>query len=169
MTHPGIDPASGTGSLAFNIARTYLEIRKLFRAIIQEHGFDLTPDQWVALNRLSLQEGMCHSDLADLTSKDRPGITRILGSMESQGLIVRDRDNSDRRRHQIFLTPQGKQLRDEVYPVVLDFLKRLTDGLEDEEMQVLLTGLDKMRRNLEVNFSIPENTEETSDDTSAED
>ncbi len=110
--------------------------------------FGVTPEQWVVLNRLSVEEGVCQRELADRIVKDQPNTTRILDKMEQKELIRRDRDTSDRRAFQVFLTEKGKLLREELLPVAQQLRSKSTIGFAESDIKQLRELLEKFLANL---------------------
>lgn len=110
--------------------------------------FDVTPEQWVVLNRLSMDEGVCQRELASRIVKDQPNTTRILDKMEQKGLIRRNPDPLDRRAFQVFLTEKGKRLREELLPVVQQLRNDSTSGFSESEIMMLKELLRKFSANL---------------------
>ncbi len=51
-------------------------------------------------------------------------LTRLLKTMEQDGLIYRKKSTGDRRVVMVFLTEKGQQLRRKVRQVVIDFNKK---------------------------------------------
>lgn len=90
----------------------------------QANGFAIIKEQWGGLNRLWENEGVHQSVLAEQTGKDRPNITRILNLLEKNGFIYRAPDGEDKRRLNVYLTREGKSLKQELIPIVSDYLKK---------------------------------------------
>lgn len=103
----------------------------------QAKGFNVTPEQWGVLNRLWENEGMHQSALAQRAAKDRHNITRILNLLEKNGFIFRKPDGEDKRRLNVYLTQEGKALKQKLVPIVIGFLHKCLEGLTQEEVQDL--------------------------------
>ena len=89
-------------SLGFllDVTNAKLKIEMLRR--FKENGYDITPEQWIVLNSIREREGVCQRELADLTFKDKPTITRILDLLVKKQLIRRETDSKDRRIFKIW-------------------------------------------------------------------
>jgi DNA-binding MarR family transcriptional regulator len=111
--------------------------------------FDVTPEQWVVLNRLSIEEGVCQRELAERIVKDQPNTTRILDKMAHKGLIRRQPAPRDRRAFLVFLTDEGKRLREELLPVIRKMHKSSMRGFSDEEVALLRKLLARFTGNLD--------------------
>jgi DNA-binding MarR family transcriptional regulator len=126
----------------------------LYRAF-QARGFNITVEQWAVLNTLWEQEGVHQSYLAEKTYKDRPTMGRILDLLEVNGLIKRKPDPKDRRRHNIYLTRDGRGLKDDLNRVAIGALERAFHGLREEEVLILARILEHILANLETPCADP--------------
>jgi DNA-binding MarR family transcriptional regulator len=61
-------------------------------------------------------DGLAQNVMADLIGSDRPTLTAILKLMNAQGLVRRDRDAADNRHQRVYLTPEGRRLRESCPP-----------------------------------------------------
>ncbi len=114
----------------------------------QANGFKITPEQWGVLNRLWENEGIHQSALAERVAKDRHNITRILNLLEKNGFISRTHDKEDKRRLNVYLTKEGKALKQKLVPIVIGYLKRCFKGLAHEEIQDLRRLHEHILKNL---------------------
>ena len=87
--------------------RTLRIIKLNFIQGFKEVGVDLTPEQWVIIDRLYHQNGISQTELANGSFKNAPTVSRIIDLLCQKGLTERHRFDNDRRRYKIFLTEKG--------------------------------------------------------------
>jgi DNA-binding MarR family transcriptional regulator len=135
-------------AIGFVVGRTCHFMRKAFQKTFTEAGHDVTPEEWVLLNRLWAEDGQRHAELAASTVRDRTTVTRLLDSMVDKGLVRRETDPEDRRGVLTFLTPAGAALKGQLIPVAEGLLGRATRGISDEELDECRNTLRKFQANL---------------------
>jgi len=95
------------------------------------------------------EEGAKMIDLARCAGLEPSTLTGLLDRMERDGYVKREADPHDRRVFQIFLTEEGRKIRDIVIRMVDETLALLFDGVEETELaqmkKVLLRVLDNAR------------------------
>lgn len=101
-------------------ARTVIRVNLAFRQFIQskfkEHNVDLTFEMLQVLAILWQQDGINQQELADQTVKDKASMTYLIDNIVRRGLVYRQEDGSDRRNKLIFLTDEGRQLKQQIQP-----------------------------------------------------
>lgn len=116
---------NGKVSLAVN--------RKLYRNFRKE-GLEFTPEQWTILANLWHKEGVTQQELCNATFKDKPSMTRLIDNLEKQHLVERKADNCDRRANLIFLTQEGKSLREKANQTVQQTMHEAFQGIASEDI-----------------------------------
>lgn len=109
---------------------------------------NITAEQWTILYHLWHEEGLTQQELANLTFRDKPSITRLINNLEKMTLVIRVNDKQDRRSNLIYLTKEGRKLREEGLKQSLITLQEATAGLEIEDLQAAQMILDKVFNNL---------------------
>ncbi|TVR01271.1 MAG: MarR family transcriptional regulator [Desulfovibrionales bacterium] len=122
-------------SPGFLVNRTALRIKKEFHRLLDEQGFGVTPEQCVVLWELWSHDGGVQRELALITFKDMTNMTRILDGLERRGLVVRKRDEHDRRCSRIFLTAEGRAVREGILTVAGQLAERAYNGLNEEQVE----------------------------------
>ena len=109
---------------------------------------NITSEQWTILYHLWHEEGLTQQELANLTFRDKPSITRLINNLEKMGLVIRVNDKQDRRSNLIYLTKEGRKLREEGMKQAAATLKQAMDGVEETDLITAQQILDKIFHNL---------------------
>ncbi len=123
-------------------------VRRELADRFKANGHNIGAEEWAVLLHLWRQDGLAPSDIADATIKDRTTITRFIDGMEKKGLLTRQADPTDRRRFQIILTEQGRDLEAKLVPIAEGIIGEVHEGLSQDEHDILVRLLRKMTKNL---------------------
>jgi DNA-binding MarR family transcriptional regulator len=135
-------------ALPFVIHGLYQRIRSVTYREFHEHGLELTPEQWIVLVRLWERDRQSPSALSESTMRDRPTMTRILDTMQENGLIVREVDERDARARVICLTSEARALKKRLVPIAKALVTRLERGIALHDLEVTRRTLRRMFENL---------------------
>ena len=89
---------------------------------------ELTFSQWTTLVALHDGRVTTASDLAYNICHDAGSLTRLIDQMVERGLVLRARDDKDRRVVRLALTPRGRKLVEALAPQVMNFWNGLLAG-----------------------------------------
>jgi DNA-binding MarR family transcriptional regulator len=121
-------------SSGFLLARLGIGFKARAIARAEDHGFELYDYSVLAL--LAEGDRKTQSTIAEALAVDPSRVVALLDSLEHRGLLARQRDLHDRRRHVVSITPTGKRR--------LVQLRALVRALEDE----FLAPLDETKRKI---------------------
>jgi DNA-binding MarR family transcriptional regulator len=110
--------------------------------------FGLHVGQEMVLMHLWEQDGRSQKDLAERLEIEPPTLTRMLSRMERCGFVERRRDPEDGRIFRVYLTPEGRALREPVEAGWMEFEDRAFADLTLEERLLLRRLLLQVRENL---------------------
>lgn len=87
------------------------------------------------------------SELGDDLAVTRANISGLLRGLEKCGMVRREMDTTDRRRILVHLTPKGKEILEQAWPIYEETVAELFHPLNDEEQALLLSMLHKLNGN----------------------
>ncbi|RZS31187.1 MarR family transcriptional regulator [Herbihabitans rhizosphaerae] len=135
-------------SVGFFLNRTALYLKRELLHAFRDAGCVVTPEQWALLNRLWEEEGLSQVELAQRTFNDKPNVTRMLAVLERNGYIFREPNEQDRRAFSVFLTAEGRQLKESLVGLAEAVLARALEGLVDDDV----AALKRILRHIDVNL-----------------
>lgn len=112
---------------------------------------NLAPEQNLILLLLWEKDGLSQNEIAKRLVKDKTNIARMLKSLEKKGFISRVVNKIDGRSFNVYLTKEGKELSELVYPIIEEINRVVCLGITDKELQIVDEVLCKIRQNVETN------------------
>lgn len=133
----------------FLIEKTAKKLKQHFQREFSRLDSGITVDQWGILDALSRKDGISQNEIAEITYKDAPTVTRIIDLLIQKGLIYREPDGIDRRRHNVFLSEAGRAKIEELMPTVNALRDQGWRKLSDKEYQQLVGILNTIYTNFD--------------------
>lgn len=111
-------------------------------------AYGCSPLTWRVLSILADRDGHTIQELAEVSVIERSNLSRIVDSMEKDGLLTRGGHPEDKRQTQVFITNKGRGLFSRSLPDVLKYYAIFLTGISPAEMTVLMSVLKKIKRNV---------------------
>ncbi len=144
-----------TDTLNYEIEQVARLLRLISVRVFEQLEIDVTPDEYVALDTILCNSGICQRDLAKLILKDRANTGRILDSLEEKGLITRFIDTKNNRLvKKMGLTESGVKKIHQINKKIEGFINSSKRRLTDEELENIHSSLKKLRCNLQEIFDM---------------
>ncbi len=133
----------------FLLEKTAKKMKLHFSRMLLAHPkADITVDQWIILDLLYSEGPLTQQDLAESSLKDAPTVTRILDILQQKKYIRRSQHPNDKRKFNIELLQDGKNMYKLILPLVQSFRKTAYQNVSKEEMFVFSNILHKIQENL---------------------
>lgn len=133
---------------SYLLDRTNRRIKQFAQKRFKDENFDVTVDQWLILKHLNTANDKNQSELAELTGKDHPTLTRIIDLLCKKGLTERKQLSSDRRCFIIHLTEEGEKKLEEWSPKVAEIRMKAWENLTEKDYEDLQRILNTIYKSL---------------------
>lgn len=147
--HPSVDDLSLDPyvSPGYLVRDTNLAFAKALRRSLAPYG--MTTGQYYFLRALWIEEGLSQRELSRRVGTTEPTTASALRLLERKGLIKRVRNRQDRRTINIFPTPKGRNLKNELLAHAIRINETATAGLTEEQISIVRNVLVHMKGNLD--------------------
>ena len=139
-----LDPQASPGYL---VRDTHLAVGRALRRRLQEYG--LTTGQYYFLRALWIEQGLSQRELSQRVGTTEPTTASALRLLERKGLVRRVRNRKDRRTINIYPTPKGRSLKNELLRMAIRINEIATDGLSPDEIEQIRRLMRAMKANLD--------------------
>lgn len=134
--------------LAFVANRAVYAIRRAWAAAAEDAGLDLTPEEFLVMEMLSVRDGLNQSELTLVAVRDRTTVTRLVDGLVRKGLVRREHGSEDRRVVRTYTTAKGRRVHQQAMQMVLRLRKQAYEGLSLADVEHAMNVLHQLRCNL---------------------
>jgi DNA-binding MarR family transcriptional regulator len=123
-------------------ARMRTIVGRMGRSLRQAGGqTDLSPSQSEVLGTVARRGDVRLSELASIEGINPTLLSRIIGKLETAGLLVREADPDDRRAAHVVPTARGRKRYEQIRSERTDALNVAIEALDEQEQQALAAAL----------------------------
>jgi DNA-binding MarR family transcriptional regulator len=133
-------------SVGYQIRVTHRLMQRYLQQKIEPYG--VTPGMWYFLRALWEKDGLTQRELSVIVGTMQPTTLTAIKSMVVSGLVTRMRNEEDRRKINIYLTPRGRELKDELLPLAKEVVENSVHGFSGPERRTFLRFLSAIQSNL---------------------
>jgi DNA-binding MarR family transcriptional regulator len=134
--------------IGFVVSQAGYQLAKALEKTIVQVGSDLRPREFAILNRLHQYGELTQTQLAELTYKDKPAMTRMLDRLIERKLVKKVMAADDRRSFLVSLTPRGEGVRNAIVPRIVSVLETACTGISRKDLAVTVATLKKISAGL---------------------
>lgn len=128
-----------------NVVRTADQLQHALHQQLKPYGITETQYNSLRILRGAGERGLTCAEVAERLISHDPDITRLLGRMERDDLVVRARDPKDRRVVLTRITRQGRDKLKDLDRVVGKTVDRLLAHMNEDELRTMIGLLEKIR------------------------
>lgn len=129
-------------TVCYNIKMAWHAIYRMYNTAAAKHN-STTSVGFVLLN-IDVKNGSPATKIAPLIGLETRSLTRMLKSLEEQGIIYRKNDENDKRMVRIFLTEEGKKKREMAREAVISFNKLVQEKIPEADLQVFFKVVNEI-------------------------
>ena len=122
-------------------------IQNTYNQKLAEYGISMS--QAKVLFFLVEKGEQAQSELQNLLYIKGSSMNGLIESLEKKALIQKRQSEEDRRTKLISISEQGREVECKLWTVINDIEQDLTEGFNQEEQQVIISWLKKMRENVQ--------------------
>lgn len=134
-------------SLHYNLLAAHALFQKRFLARLREEHPALLPGQPKVIDYLMSHPDSFQREIADGCLIDPATLSPILGKMEDNGLIRRDKADGNRKNSIVALTAEGEKIGRRIQQLFLEAEEAACRELSGENINHLLQCLQQIRKN----------------------
>lgn len=136
-------------TVGFKVRTLSVAIKRAFEASKSRSGFECTGTHGWVIGYLydNRDRDIFQRDIEKQFSVRRPTMTEILKLMEKNGLVIREKCESDARLKRIKLTEKALLIHERHEKHIVSFENTLLEGISDEELAVWFAISQKIEQN----------------------
>ena len=135
-------PTAFLKHMGFVVNKVAERLNRQVETVTLPHG--LTFRQYGLLLLLQTEGPQAQIVLSLRVGLDRTSVMRTVDALEARGLVRRDADPSDRRRHSVVLTDAGADLLARTLPQVRRAEAQVTSALSADEQALMMALLTRL-------------------------
>lgn len=113
-------------------------------------SLDITATEMSSLLCLYHSDGVTQDEMSHYLLIDKAAIARAIVSLLDKGLIIKEKDDVDKRANRIYLSIKGKQLETSIRSILKDWNDLLIEDIDPKDVETMFHVLEKMVLRLEV-------------------
>lgn len=136
-------------SIVYALEQTAIYCRVRGSQLFNNLGLEVTFEQFITLDAISINPDICQRDLSKLILKDRSNTGRILTILENNQLIERVVETKAKRLvKKIYITEKGKKIISENQERLRKGFTNVFGSITEDEFAALRSTLAKMKESL---------------------
>ena len=135
-------------TIDFHVRWAWYNISRMYNLQASKFGGSMA----IGYTLLNIEkEGTPSTKLAPKMGMEPRSLTRMIKSLEDNGLITKEADKEDKRMVRLFLTKEGKKLRKQAKEIVLQFNEKIYNEIPEDELNQCFKTIKKVNEIIDRN------------------
>jgi DNA-binding MarR family transcriptional regulator len=131
----------------YHIKTAWHAISRMYNVQAMKH--DMTMSIGYVLLNIDVEKGTAATKIAPLLGLETRSLTRMLKTMEENGLIYREADEKDKRGVNIKMTAEGRRKREIARNTVIEFNTRVKDQISASKLDMFFEVIEEISKLVE--------------------
>jgi DNA-binding MarR family transcriptional regulator len=131
----------------YHIKTAWHAISRMYNVQAMKH--DMTMSIGYVLLNIDVEKGTAATKIAPLLGLETRSLTRMLKTMEENGLIYREADEKDKRGVKIKMTAEGRRKREIARKTVIEFNTMVKDQISASKLSVFFDVIEEISKLVE--------------------
>lgn len=114
---------------------------------IKDSNLNISSAEFGFLKELIHTDGVIQEVLVQNTCIDKAATSRIIKSLEQKNLIIRVKNETDKRSLKVFLTSEGKELVPVINNILQGWYLALTTAVGEEKVELFISLFTELNEN----------------------
>ena len=130
------------------ISQIYRKGRIFISKGLEEHN--IGQGQFMYLLELYIEDGRNQEELAEVLKIDKGTTARAIKKLEENGFVRRQKDENDKRSNRVYLTEEGKGVKNDIFFILNQWDEKMSEQLNKEERELMIKLLRKVCSNINI-------------------
>ncbi len=136
-----------TDGMFFQIRLTSRYLTLMGNQAFEKLNFPISFEEYVILDTIAYNAGICNRDLARMLLRDRSNIGKITSVLEAKKLIkIKPDIRNNRTIKKLSITKSGITLCNDIYVKIEPYLNIMNNVIKKEEQKAISSALQKCRK-----------------------
>jgi DNA-binding MarR family transcriptional regulator len=131
----------------YHIKTAWHAISRMYNVQAMKH--EMTMSIGYVLLNIDIEKGTAATKIAPLLGLETRSLTRMLKTMEENGLIYREADEKDKRGVNIKMTAEGRRKREIARNTVIEFNTRVKDQISASKLDMFFEVIEEISKLVE--------------------
>ena len=135
-------------TIDFHIRWAWYNISRMYNMQASKFGGSMA----IAITILNIEkDGTPSTKLTPKMGMEPRSLTRMIKTLQDNGVIEKRTDKDDKRMVRLFLTKEGKKLRKQATNIVMQFNQKIREEIPDKELIQCFSTLNKVNKIIDKN------------------